>query len=152
MQLEMKKNTMLFDQYSRYSALKQILYKSEFSDDKKLLDIGCGPECLLGDVLNSKGVTYLDPLITKEGDDQYIKGNIFTDKIKGKTFNYVTAIDVLEHIPSDLRHGFLEKLCELSDDYIIIAFPACENENAIKVDKHVNEEYRRVYGEGLSMA
>jgi len=137
---------MLFDQYSRYNALKQLLNKSEFNENKTLLDIGSGPECLLGSVLDSHTITYLDPLITKQNDEHYITGNIFTKKLENKKFNYVTAIDVLEHIPLSIRKGFIEKLCELSNEYIIIAFPSSENKDARDVDNYVNEEYKRVYG------
>ncbi len=137
---------MLFDQFSRYNALKQILNKLEFDEDKTLLDIGSGPECLLGHVLDSGKITYLDPLISKENNEKYIKGNIFTDKLNNRKFDFVTAIDVLEHIPFAIRNSFIERLSELAENCIILALPTSENRASTQIDESVNENYKKVYG------
>ena len=137
---------MLFDQYSRYNGLKEILKILNFDKETTLLDIGSGPECLMGSVVESANITFLDPLITNEENEHFIKGNIFSDKLNNRKFDFVTAIDVLEHIPFSIRTSFIERLSELAENCIILAFPTSENRASTQIDESVNENYKKVYG------
>ncbi|WP_333804623.1 hypothetical protein [Sulfurospirillum sp.] len=137
---------MLFDQYSRYNALKKILNLLKFNKINTLLDVGSGPECLLGSIIDSEHVTYVDPLISKNESMNIIKGNIFSEKLNNKKFDFVAAIDVLEHIPFAIRNSFIERLCELAENCIILAFPTSENKPSTQIDESVNESYKKTYG------
>jgi O-antigen biosynthesis protein len=142
----MNKKEMLFDQFSRYNGLNKILNLLSFDEKTTLLDIGSGPECLMGSVVDSTNITFLDPLITKEESRHIIKGNIFSEKLNNRKFDFVTAIDVLEHIPFAIRNSFIERLSELTENCIILAFPTSENRSSTQIDESVNENYKKVYG------
>ena len=137
---------MIFDQYSRYAALKKILETLGCSSHESLLDVGSGPECLLGSVITDLDITYVDPLIENSVDDRYVNGNVFSSKLDNRSFEVVSAIDVFEHVPTDSREIFLERLSTLAKRYIIIAFPSRENKDASRLDGHVDSEYKEIYG------
>ena len=61
---------MIFDQYSRYKACADILRQAGFQKGNCVLDIGSGPECLLGQFMPHAAMTYVDPLIPAVSKEQ----------------------------------------------------------------------------------
>lgn len=137
---------MLFDQYSRYKACADLLHQADFAPGKTVIDIGSGPECLFGQFVNEQDVTYIDPLISSPNDDRHICGDVFSKKLDGRQFSFVTAVDVYEHVPPASRQVFLERLSSLAADGVILAFPSAENPAARETDQLMDQKYAAIYG------
>lgn len=137
---------MIFDQYSRYLACARLLRDSGVTRGSSVLDVGSGPECLLGGFIKEAEVTYVDPLLAgKEGVNK-VSGNVFAERLDGKKFDFVCAVDVLEHVPPQYRDAFLSRLMDLAGTAVLLGFPPSEDGHGLETDNHVNEEYRRVHG------
>lgn len=137
---------MIFDQYSRYLACARLLRDSGLKRGSTVLDVGSGPECLLGGFIEEAEVTYVDPLLAgKEGVNK-VSGNVFAERLNGMKFDFVCAVDVLEHVPPQFRDAFLSRLMDLAGTAVLLGFPPGEGGHALETDNQVNEEYRRVHG------
>lgn len=141
---------MLFDQYSRYKACADLI--GALSERGSILDVGSGPECLLGEFLRGYSITYVDPLITgpQSRDGEYISGNIDAPELAGRKFDIVTCVDVLEHIPACERSEFVEKLAGFAKNGLILGFPTSDDGVAVAVDQAVSTAYEMAYGHPYS--
>ena len=137
---------MIFDQYSRYKACSDLLRQTDYVASNSVLDIGSGPECLFGQFLPDAAMNYIDPLIPIDSGQGRITGNIFASELDGQTFDCVTAVDVLEHVPPEYRQMFLKRISSLSKKTLILGFPTSDSSDALETDKAINEQYRTCYG------
>ena len=126
---------MIFDQYSRYKACSDLIRQAGFNPGNSVLDIGSGPECLFGQFMEDAVMAYVDPLIPDGTKPDKISGNIFSDKLDGKQFDCVSAVDVLEHIPPEKRRAFLDRLSSLGRNILILGFPNAESPDALEADR-----------------
>jgi hypothetical protein len=136
---------MIFDQYSRYAALVRLL-RHIGSHGATILDVGSGPECLLGAMVEEASVTYLDPLITSRNDESHVAGDIHSPILLQRSFEIVCAVDVLEHVIPDDRDEFLKRLSSLATKGLVIGFPTSDSAYSSEVDAVVNDAYKHVYG------
>ena len=136
----------LFDQYSRYRACADLLHQAGYVAGATVLDVGSGPECLFGKFMRGAAITYVDPLIQSGTDQTHISGNVFASELDGRSFDCVSAVDVLEHIPSKHRPAFLERLSSLCTNIIILGFPSSDASDALETDKAIGDHYRIIFG------
>jgi hypothetical protein len=141
---------MLFDQYSRYRACADLLRDAGFGQSRSVLDIGSGSECLFGQFLPDAEMSYVDPLISISADRNKVKGDVFSTDLDGRQFDYVTAVDVLEHVPAEYRQVFLWRLSSLGRLALVLAFPAADTPEASELDEELNRRYRSVFGKNYS--
>lgn len=139
-------SSIIFDQYSRYNACAEVLRQAGYKVGSQILEVGSGRECLFGRFVNEQDVTYVDPLIVSQGDAKFICGDVFSKKLDGKNFDFVTSVDVFEHVPPSYRNDFLLRLMALSADVVILAFPAAENPAAVVTDQLIDQKYSAIYG------
>ena len=137
---------MIFDQYSRYHACAEVLRHAGYKEGGQILEVGSGPECLFGQFVNEQDVSYIDPLISSQNDGRHIRGDVFSKKLDGLKFSFVTSVDVYEHIPPAYRQAFLERLISLAADVVILAFPSAENPAARETDQLIDQKYAAIYG------
>src|SRR5688572_1928727 len=110
------------------------------SDVKSILDVGCGNGIFLnylfdtrGDSINLTGVdrsrTALQFVRTKK-----VEGDILNLEFKNESFDCVSALEVIEHLPVNDFGKALSELARVSKRYIIISVPYAENleDNFIK--------------------
>lgn len=142
--------TMVFDQYSRYMACSDLLRQTGFASGNSVLDIGSGPECLFGQFLPEATMNYVDPLIPFGSGQGRITGNVFAKELEGQTFDCVSAVDVLEHVPPEHRHAFLERMSSLGKNTLILGFPTSDSSDALETDKAIDAQYRSIYGHDYS--
>lgn len=135
----------LFDQYSRYRACFEIIKLTGFSSHQSLLDVGSGPECLLGQFMPDSNITFIDPLIQNDIASQKIKGSIFSDQLESKVFSCVASVDVFEHIPATDRPSFLDRVSTLSNNLIILGFPCLDGCDAATTDEAINSKYKSIF-------
>jgi glycosyltransferase involved in cell wall biosynthesis len=143
-------NAMIFDQYSRYKACSDLLRQTDFIAGNSVLDIGSGPECLFGKFLPDATLNYVDPLIPSGSGQGHITGNVFAGELDGQTFDCVSAVDVLEHVPPEYRHAFLERMASLGKNTIILGFPTSDSTDALETDKAIDDQYREIFGHDYS--
>lgn len=137
---------MIFDQYSRYRACAHFLAQAGYLPGKSVLDVGSGPESLFGSFLDEQDLTFVDPLIAPLEGGEHIAGDVFNSRLDARRFAFVTGIDVLEHVPSNSREVFLERVSSLASDGLVLAFPSSECKVAAEVDCHINAHYRSIFG------
>ncbi len=116
-----KTNYLAYDIYERHKKVGSLITKKD-----NVLDVGgelnhlslfCNPKKIVVANINT--------------GDVIIKGSKLP--FKNNSFSTVCAIDVLEHIPSGKRNGFIEELIRVSSKNIILSFP-------IGTEKHINYE------------
>lgn len=141
-------NTILFDQHSRLSMCAEILGRLA-QPGESVLDVGCGPECLLGRYLTDLRITYLDPLIAESRfpSVHQLAGRLEDARVAGQQFDHVVAIDILEHISQAERDAFVRNLAGLARKSVILLFPTNTGAQALAVDNEINVTYRSVFGE-----
>jgi hypothetical protein len=137
---------MTFDQKSRYRACSDIIER--ISSEGNILDVGSGPECMLGQFLPERLITYVDPLLKIiEGDSTYqIPGNVFDHRLDNKNYDYVSCIDTLEHIPMAERCDFIKRISSLAERGIVLGFPCSDDDVAFRSDKTISSAFRKIYG------
>ncbi|MBV5330447.1 MAG: glycosyltransferase, partial [Chlorobium sp.] len=140
----------IFDQYSRYRACSDLLLQAGFVSGNSVLDIGSGPECLFGQFMLDAAMVYVDPLIPSGSGPGYITGNVFASELDAQLFDFVSAVDVLEHVPSEHRQAFLERLSSLAKNTLIIGFPTSDSTDASDVDKALQDQYHAIFGNKYS--
>jgi GT2 family glycosyltransferase len=137
---------MIFDQYSRYKACSDLLRQTGFVAGNTVLDIGSGPERLFGQFMPDASMNYVDPLIPSGSGQGQITGNVFASELDGQLFDCVSAVDVLEHVPSQHRKAFLERMSSLGKNTLILGFPTADSSDALATDKAIDDQYRTIFG------
>jgi GT2 family glycosyltransferase len=142
----------LFDQYSRYRACAELLLRLGATSSSRILDVGSGSACLLSEFLPGFDISYVDPLIntlpTKKSNQYGYQIDEVADKLG--LFDYVVAIDVLEHVPPQFRDGFTSTLASLATKSIVLAFPYEDEPSPAGVDRAVNADYAYINNSSYS--
>jgi len=137
---------MVFDQYSRYKACSDLLRQAGIKAGSTILDIGSGPECLFSRFLPDMTVSFVDPLIPQGSGARRITGDVFAGELNERTFDCVTAVDVLEHVSPEHRRSFLERVSSLGRAILVLGFPTSDSSDAHETDRAIDEQYRKVTG------
>lgn len=141
---------MIFDQYSRYKACADLMHQANVVSGSTVLDIGSGPECLFGQFMPDVTMTYVDPLIPSGSGQGHITGNIFARELARQSFDCVSAVDVLEHVPPEHRQAFLQRMSSLGKNTLILGFPTSDSSDALETDKAIDDQYSAIFGHKYS--
>jgi len=95
------------------------------NSETTVLDAGCG-EYGLSAFVAAKSVVGVDILPTDVKVDgfTFIHGSIITLPFAERSFSVAASVDVLEHLPTDLRPEAIRQLVRVARETIIITFPA----------------------------
>ena len=139
-----------FDQYQRYKTTSLIVEKYRIDNTNlTILEIGANEHKNLEKFLPNDKIRYLDIKLSDEllKDEKYILADATNmPQIKDNSFDVVIALDVFEHIPSNLRKSFLNEINRVSKILVIIAGPFDEPE-VTNTEVRVNQYYKNKYGE-----
>lgn len=135
----------LFDQYSRYRAVAEVVQEIIGKDRATLLDVGSGSECLLDRLLPHCATTFVDPLLVGSEGPERIAATAHSPLLDDRRFDLVVSVDTLEHIPELEREAFVERLSQLARRGVVIAAPFSDAGDATAVDAEVNRIYRSVH-------
>src|SRR5690606_14283313 len=124
----------LFDQWSRYDAAARAI-RAMLPNGGTVLDVGCGEQMLLGLFLPQHQLTYLDPLLEGHVGDNLIANMLTEDTVLDASYDVVVTVDALEHIPPELREGFLGQLIRVSKQGVVIAAPFADIGDAKSTDE-----------------
>jgi len=112
-----------FDQYQRYKAVEEITAIIKGTLRKgglRVLDVGGSPG-LIADFLPHDYTLVLDPQPCAKPN--YVRGDGNALPFADESFDLVTCLDTLEHIPREKREGFTEELFRVADDFVVITAP-----------------------------
>lgn len=142
----------LFDQYSRYRACAELLLRLGANSSSRILDVGSGSACLLSEFLPDFNISYVDPLLNNLPTKKSNQFGYQIDEVASKLglFDYVIAIDVLEHVPPQFRSDFTNTLATLAAKSMILAFPYADEHGPVKVDQAINADYAYINQQSYS--
>jgi len=124
-----------------YIFWKRLAIAGDFIKDNagqkaNILDFGCGTGVfsyemaksghdILALDLDLTPVHLLSKVISYPENISFIQGDFFTTDFKGQTFDFIVALDVLEHIPLDKLPLYLDKFNELLKEggHVIVSGP-----------------------------
>ncbi|MEM4218087.1 MAG: class I SAM-dependent methyltransferase [Candidatus Methanomethylicaceae archaeon] len=99
------------------------------SDVRTILDVGCGNGAFLNSLPDGYQTIGLD--LSQEAlkyvKAEAIRGNIAALPFKSASFDLITCLEVLEHLPSDGFNEALRELQRVSRKYIIVSVPNDED-------------------------
>jgi hypothetical protein len=92
--------------------------------DKTVLDAGCGEYGVAGFV-NAKRVVGVDiPAAGRGNGGDFVHGSILDLPFADRSFDVAVSVDVLEHLPANLRDRAVAELVRCADEAIVLAFPS----------------------------
>ncbi len=107
-----------------------------------ILDAGCGEHGLAAfmPMANITGIDILPPQ-TVATDLNYIHGSIVDMPFDDGSFDIAVSVDVLEHLPSEIRQAALGQLVRVAKKAVVITFP--DGERARKIDLKFESELNK---------
>ena len=110
----------MIDKLSRYAAVDDILRRKP---QASILEIGAGPHglgCCLPYRFVGVDVSYPSPPVETQ---TAIKASALRLPFPDRSFDVVLGIEVLEHIPPDIRANIITELCRVSRDLVYLTHP-----------------------------
>lgn len=101
-------------------------------DVRTLLDVGCGNGIFLNYLLTEKPSLKVLGIDRSEAALKYLKtekktGSIDSIDLADRSFDCVTCLEVIEHLPADIYAKGLDELARVADRYLIVSVPFEEN-------------------------
>jgi len=78
-------------------------------------------------------------------EDGFIQGDGTRMPFRDEKFDMVSALDVLEHVPPGSRETFLQELCRVSRDLVLVSAPFAD-ENTERAEKLLFDQVKTLYG------
>jgi hypothetical protein len=137
------------DQFQRYAVLKEFLDVFHAGEEICVLDVG-------GVSFDRVGKRQWLPIKQIQAMSSYAVDKIFCSEkdfiqaegtrlpFRSESFDVVSAMDVLEHIPPPSRADFLKELCRVSRDKIVVSFPY-HDKNIQNTESVLFDQIRTLY-------
>jgi len=108
------------------------------NSETTFLDAGCGEYGLSGFV-PSKSIVGVDVLPTDVQVDgfSFVHGSIIYLPFAERVFSVAASVDVLEHLPQNIREDAVRQIVRIADKIVLIAFPSG------KASRHMDEEFHK---------
>jgi len=143
-----------FDVFQRYAAAAELITQVSadlVSPRTRLLDVGSGPGRLLARFLPSAGfeVFTLDAARPPESfsDPRFVIGDTAQLPFAEKTFDISCCVDVLEHLPEQLRHPAIDEMIRVTRGPVIIICPVAED-GVLAAERLANAAFKGFHGKG----
>jgi len=139
-----------YDQFQRYSVLKACLEVLFPEKPIRILDVGgaapdrSGKACWLPVHKTAWIEAYVVDIISCPGKG-FIQGDGRKLPFKDNSFDLVSCLDVLEHIEEAERESFLQELCRVSRDVVLLANPF-DDEEIKKAEQVVFDQVKALTG------
>ena len=107
-----------------------------------ILDAGCG-EYGLSAFVSGARITGVDilPAETVSAELNYVHGSIVDLPFDPRSFDVAVSVDVLEHLPEDMRSVAVKQLVKIAGQLIVITFPC--GADARRLDEGFERELTR---------
>lgn len=111
------------------------VFRKRIGPKTTILDVGCG-NFGIAHFLPSTMITGVDIVVpaVQDADFAFLQGSILSLPFPERSFSFATSVDVLEHLPVEIRSKAIEELVRVAENGVLIAFP-CGLE-ARKVDEN----------------
>lgn len=110
-----------FDQYQRYAGAARIL-SAVGGEIRSVLELGANRQKLLGQFLPGRAVTYTD-VQPQPGDDNILVADACALPFRDQSYDAVVSLDMLEHVPPDLRKLAVSESARVCARMVVIACP-----------------------------
>ena len=139
-----------YDQYQRYSVLKEFFEVFYTGKDIQVLDVGgVSPDrdgkhlwLPLKSIFSGESII-VDTIYCK--DNNFIQANGRNLPFENNSFDVVSALDVFEHIPEKGRENFIKELARVSKGSLFLSAPF--NEKSIEqIEGLVFDQIKKLYG------
>ncbi len=134
---------MPFDQYQRYKIVTDALdVLREDTGPLGILDVGGGEEGVILRFLPDDNVEILDQ-IEVEDVPGFRRGGATALPYEDETFDYVTSVDVYEHVKSEGRREYLSELRRVTRKGVLLAAPF-DSEEVRGAERLANDFHRAI--------
>jgi hypothetical protein len=138
------KRAYAFDLFGRYALIRDMIGANRSGAELfSILDVG-GRGNILRRFLPDDRVYYLDPFVDSS-DDNFIRADGCNMPLDEGSFDFVVSADVFEHIPGDMRPGFISENLRVARLGVILAAPFYTPE-VEKAEIIANEAYKAFSG------
>ncbi|MEE7546085.1 methyltransferase domain-containing protein [Xanthomonas sp. Kuri4-1] len=133
-----------FDHFQRYAAATHLLNAMDM-DSSRVLEVGANRQRLLGQFLPQATFLYTD--LHAEGDEKdFVIADATQLPFEDRSFDAVVSLDVLEHIPAQLRARAVAEMARVADRMVVIGCPS--NEAWVReAEVEANGRWQELYGE-----
>lgn len=124
---------MPFHQFQRYKMVEIILGEIIQNRNVKILEIGSNEHENLARIFPNADIYYLDIDLSDEKlkNPKYVLGDATKFIFEENEFDYVIALDVIEHVKNSDRKKLIDNIVKISKNGFILSFP----------QGHVNNEF-----------
>lgn len=139
-----------FHQYQRYKTAELIIRNLTKKKNVKILEIGANKHNNLEKFLPEAEITYLDIDLDEEQktNPKYILADATDVKLQNSEYDYIIALDVLEHIEEKKRKIFLDNIQKNCVKGFIISFPYSNSEVEF-LEKRIEASYDYLFNEKI---
>lgn len=146
-----KKTFVAFDQYQRYETVARIIdysRKVEHRKSYRILELGANEHKNMRLFLPKDKIVFTDIELTESmrADSDFEQADGTELSFETDSFDFVFAVDVLEHIQKEKREKFLSEALRVASKGIILSFPY-ESQAVIDAETRVNAYYKAVSGQ-----
>ena len=148
----------IFHQIVRYVYAQQAINALRTQKNHKILEVGAGAHANLAEYLPDDTITFLDVDLPEEvlKDTRFVIGDATNLVYKDGDFDFVIALDVIEHIPVEKRAAFIESINRVAKIGVVLSAPhycarsphedellkafyiMCDTEPPVWIDEHID--------------
>lgn len=138
----------LFHQTVRYTMAQMAIESMRTEHKHTILEVGAGSHGNLSAFLPHDTITFLDTVLTEEAqqDPRFVVGDATRLSYPDNSFDFVIALDVLEHVAIGNREVFLENICRVAKKGVFISFPHYSKQDSVE-DESLKTFYRACGGD-----
>lgn len=146
-----KKTYVAFDQYQRYETVARIInyYRAPMESDVfHILEVGANEHKDMKLFLENDQILFTDVFLTEpmRQDSEFQQADGTALPFKDGSFDFVFAVDVLEHITPERREAFISEACRVAKKCAVLSFPFC-TPSVIDAEERVNSYYKAIFGQ-----
>ena len=116
---------MFFHQYQRYQSAKWVIDTLRTKPKLRILEVGSGSHANLAQFLPQDDLTFSDIVLTDEAlqDPRFVPADVRELPFEDDSFDFVISLDMLEHIPDELRASALASMLRVARQAVFLSFP-----------------------------
>lgn len=121
----------IYHQIVRYTYAQQAVNALRKSKKHTILEVGAGAHANLAQYLPEDDITFLDLVLPEEvlADPRFVVGDATNLSYEAESFDFVVALDVIEHIPVEKRMQFIENINRVAKIGVILSAPHYSSKN-----------------------